>query len=134
MKKNNGIEHLPTGDCSGLSCHLGIIFDGGDDDPTNDIYGCLSGGGDCGEAIIQDAVNSDEAIQKATMGIRAILELMPAGPEGSNLSVILANKGFFLAWVKHAVEIPKGAKVITQKDNPKEFLKRLKLKKPKTTK
>jgi hypothetical protein len=129
MKKNNGIENLHPGDCTGLACQMTIIFGGDDDDPTNDIYGCVSGGADCGEAIILDHVGEDDAIKKATSGIRAILELVP--PEtGTDLSIILVENGFILARVKHAVKIPKGANVLTQKDNPKKFAKRLRLKKP----
>jgi hypothetical protein len=125
MKKTNNGK--PEG-CNGLECHTTVILI---DDGTP-IYACADGGTDCGVCKIVEVEISDfhdKHLQKATTKIKKILADIPPDARKRKLSFIHTKKGFVLAWLDHGARVPNGAKVITQKDDEKAFLKYLKIKK-----
>lgn len=90
------------GDCSGKMCGYSVF---------NGDLGCESGSGSCWVANLVEANTSvfhDEVLQDATLQIKAILEGIPADPEGRKLSFVHTEHGTMLGWVRHGVTQPNG--------------------------
>lgn len=92
-----------SGDCVGKQCGYNI-YEG--------TVGCSSGTGSCFEASVLSAEETyfhDKTIADATTAIQAILENIPADPNGRKLSFLNTNMGVLLAWVEHGKPVPPGA-------------------------
>ena len=104
----------PVIDCSGRSCGF-AEFSG--------ELGCTDGGS-CFEATMLVARESsfhDAALAKATQQIKEALDAVPPDPKGRQLSFLQTKLGTMLAWVRHDIEVPKGA--VTE-DSPEEDIVR----------
>lgn len=65
----------------------------------------------------------DKALQEATQRISEILDAIPKDKDGRKLSFVHTKEGTILAWVRHGIDMPKGA--VTIESEPHELHKAL---------
>lgn len=88
-------------DCSARTCGFGAFGE----------VACTNGES-CSMARMLAAKESnfhDADLQKASREIQAVLDSIPPDPKGRQLSFLHTQMGTMLAWVRHDIEVPKGA-------------------------
>lgn len=118
-------------DCIDGACGYGLWETAAKDGTMMLNSSCDVGGGSCRTARLLELDESpihDKTLQDATRKIKEILESIPTGTDGRELSFLHTKNGTVLAWIQHGVKFPPDA--VTFESDPDEVDRLLRVKNP----